>query len=43
MRQKGKNSDLMQLANECLKQVAKLDPQDKWCAQLQVALDALPT
>lgn len=42
MRQNGTNSDLMQVVGECLKQVAKLDPQEKWCSQLQVALDALP-
>ncbi len=42
MRKNGRNSDLMQMTDECLKQVAKLDPQEKWCAQLQVALDALP-
>lgn len=42
MRQNGKSSDLLQIADECLRQVAKLDPQEKWCAQLQVALDALP-
>ena len=42
MRKNGRRSDLMQIADECLKQVAKLDPQDKWCAQLQAALDALP-
>ncbi len=42
MRQNGRNSDLMQIAAECLRQVAKLDPQEKWCAQLQLALDALP-
>ncbi|HEU0283101.1 MAG TPA: tetratricopeptide repeat protein [Gallionella sp.] len=42
MRQNGRNSDLMQIAVECLEQVAKLDPQEKWCSQLQIALDALP-
>lgn len=42
MRKEGRRSDLMQIADECLKQVAKLDPQEKWCAQLQAALDALP-
>lgn len=42
MRKNGKNGDMMLMVNECLRQVAKLDPQDKWCAQLQVALDALP-
>lgn len=42
MRQNGRNSELMQVAAECLRQVAKLDPQEKWCAQLQLALDALP-
>ncbi|WP_435628005.1 tetratricopeptide repeat protein [Candidatus Ferrigenium straubiae] len=42
MRQNGRNSDLMQIAAECLKQVAKLEPQEKWCEQLQLALDALP-
>lgn len=41
MRKNGKNSDMIQMVDECLRQVAKLDPQDKWCAQLQVALDAL--
>lgn len=42
MRKNGKNSDMMLIVDECLRQVAKLDPQDKWCAQLRVALDALP-
>ncbi len=42
MRKNGKNGDMMLMVNECLRQVAKLDPQDKWCAQLQIALDALP-
>lgn len=42
MRQNGKSSDLMQMAAECMRQVSQLDPQEKWCAQLQVALDALP-
>ncbi|OGS95229.1 MAG: hypothetical protein A3K04_03695 [Gallionellales bacterium RBG_16_56_9] len=42
MRKNGKNSDMVRMVDECLKQVAKLDPQDKWCTQLQVALDALP-
>ncbi|MDP1996331.1 MAG: hypothetical protein Q8J90_03960, partial [Gallionella sp.] len=42
MRKNGKNGDMMLIVDECLRQVAKLDPQDKWCAQLRVALDALP-
>lgn len=42
MRKNGKNSDMMLIVDECLRQVAKLDPQDKWCAQLRVALYALP-
>jgi len=42
MRQNGKSSDLQQIADECLKQVAQLDPQEKWCAQFQIALDAIP-
>lgn len=42
MRQNGRRSDLVQLADECLSQVAKLDPQEKWCAQMQLALDAIP-
>ena len=42
MRQNGKSSDLQQIADECLKQVARLDPQEKWCAQFQIALDAIP-
>jgi len=42
MRQNGKNSELMQIAGECLRQVAQLDPQEKWCAQFQIALDAIP-
>ncbi len=42
MRKDGQRSDMMQIADECLKQVAKLDPQEKWCAQLQAALDAFP-
>lgn len=43
MRKNGRNDDLVQLANDCLDHVAKLDPQEKWCAQLQTALDVLPT
>jgi len=42
MRKNGRNGDMMLIVDECLRQVAKLDPQDKWCAQLRVALDALP-
>ena len=42
MRQNGRRGDLVQIAGECLSQVAKLDPQEKWCAQLQIALDTLP-
>jgi tetratricopeptide (TPR) repeat protein len=41
MRQNGKNDNLMQMARECLERVIKLDPQEKWCAQLQTALEAL--
>ena len=42
MRKNGRNGDMMLIVDECLRQVAKLDPKDKWCAQLRVALDALP-
>ncbi|MDP4029759.1 MAG: tetratricopeptide repeat protein [Gallionella sp.] len=42
MRQNGKSGELQQIADECLKQVAQLDPQEKWCAQFQIALDAIP-
>jgi hypothetical protein len=42
MRKNGRSDDLVLLANDCLNHVAKLDPQEKWCAQMQAALDALP-
>lgn len=42
MRKNGKNSGLLQIAGECMRQVAQLDPQEKWCAQFQVALESLP-
>ncbi len=42
MRQNGRNSDMIQIAGECLRQVAKLDPQEKWCAQFRIALETLP-
>ena len=42
MRQNGGRGELMQVAEECLDQVARLDPQEKWCAQLRIALDTLP-
>ncbi|MDO8464791.1 MAG: tetratricopeptide repeat protein [Gallionella sp.] len=42
MRQNGKNDQLMQMARECLEQVAKLDRQEEWCAQVRAALDAIP-
>ncbi|MDD5300955.1 MAG: response regulator [Gallionella sp.] len=42
MRQNGRNDYLMQLAKECLEQVARLDRQSEWCAQMQAALDAIP-
>ncbi len=42
MRKNGRSDELVLLANDCLSHVAKLDPQEKWCAQLQAALDALP-
>jgi hypothetical protein len=42
MRQNGRRGELMQIAEECLGQVARLDPQEKWCAQFRVALDTLP-
>lgn len=41
MRQNGANDELMQIARDCLARVAELDPQDKWCGQVQAALDAL--
>lgn len=42
MRQNGRRGELMQVAEECLGQVARLDPQEKWCAQFRIALDTLP-
>ncbi|MDD5299597.1 MAG: tetratricopeptide repeat protein [Gallionella sp.] len=42
MRQNGRNDYMMQLATECLEQVAKLDRQEGWCAQVRAALDAIP-
>lgn len=42
MRQNGRRGELMQIAEECLDQVARLDPQEKWCAQFRIALDTLP-
>lgn len=41
MRQNGANAELMQISRECLAHVAGLDPQEKWCGQVQAALDAL--
>ncbi|HZW25062.1 MAG TPA: tetratricopeptide repeat protein [Gallionella sp.] len=41
MRQNGVNAELMQISRECLAHVAGLDPQEKWCDQVQAALDAL--
>jgi tetratricopeptide (TPR) repeat protein len=42
MRQSGRNDRLMQMTRECLEGVAKFDRQEEWCAQVQVALDAIP-
>ena len=42
MRQNGRSDSMMQLARECMERVTQLDPQEKWCTQLQTALDALP-
>ncbi|MDO8811930.1 MAG: tetratricopeptide repeat protein [Gallionella sp.] len=42
MRQSGRNDYLMQLSRECVEQVAKLDRQEEWCAQVRAALDAIP-
>ena len=42
MRQGGRNDQLMQMARECLDQVAKLDRQEEWCGQVRAALDAIP-
>lgn len=42
MRQNGGRDELMQIAEECLDQVARLDPQEKWCAQFRIVLDTLP-
>lgn len=42
MRQNGRRGELMQIAEECLGQVARLDPQEKWCAQFRIVLDTLP-
>lgn len=42
MRQNGGvNDELMRASRDCLARVAALDPQEKWCAQMQAALDAL--
>ncbi|MDD2915986.1 MAG: response regulator [Gallionella sp.] len=42
MRQNGRSSQMMQLAKNCLEQVAKLERQEEWCAKMQAALDAIP-
>jgi tetratricopeptide (TPR) repeat protein len=42
MRQNGRSDDLMQVARGCLERVAKIDPLEKWCGQLQLALEAIP-
>ncbi len=42
MRKNGRSDNLIQVARECLERVAKLDPQEKWCGQFQVALEAIP-
>jgi tetratricopeptide (TPR) repeat protein len=42
MRQNGRSDHLMQLSRECLERVAKFDRQEEWCAQILVALDAIP-
>ncbi|OGS85798.1 MAG: hypothetical protein A2061_04190 [Gallionellales bacterium GWA2_59_43] len=41
MRQNGANDELMQISRDCMARVAELDPKDKWCGQIQAALDAL--
>ncbi len=41
MRQNGANDELMQVARDCLAHVEQLDPKEKWCGQVQAALDAL--
>lgn len=41
MRQNGVTAELMQISRECLAHVAELDPHEKWCGQVQAALDAL--
>ncbi len=41
MRQNGTNDDLLQVSKECLKRVTEIDPQEKWCAQMQAAIEAL--
>ena len=41
MRQNGTNDELMQISRDCLARVAEIDPQEKWCGQVQAALDAL--
>jgi tetratricopeptide (TPR) repeat protein len=41
MRQNGANDELIQISRDCLAHVAQLDPQEKWCGQVQAALDAL--
>lgn len=42
MRKNGRSDNLIQVARECLERVAKLDPQEKWCSQFQIALEAIP-
>ena len=43
MRQSGRSDYLTQLVMECLERVAKLDPKEEWCAQIQIALDSIST
>ncbi|MFA7240428.1 MAG: tetratricopeptide repeat protein [Sulfuricellaceae bacterium] len=42
MNKNGRNDTSVQEVRECVEKVAKLDPDEKWCAQIQNALDALP-
>lgn len=41
MRQKGVNEELFKISRECMTRVSELDPREKWCAQVEAALDAL--
>lgn len=42
MNKNGKNPSLIQEVRECVEKVIKLDPEEKWCAQILNALETLP-